>query len=125
MAGIVESTKSFIGESMLSFKLSKLERRKALVNITQATSIGLVYKVKDEVMFNTVKSLIKEISNEKRQVMALGFVDDFSIPDYCVAAFSGYYFNKKAALNSKTKRTQPHLHRLIHINSVVYLLALN
>lgn len=81
---------------MLSYKLSKLVRFKTLVNITQATSIGLVYKVEDEAMFNTVKLLIKEITTEKRQVMALGFVDDYSIPDFCVAAYSGYYFNKKA-----------------------------
>ena len=27
--------------------------------------------------------------------MALGFVDDLTIPDYCVVAYSGYYFNRK------------------------------
>jgi hypothetical protein len=47
-------------------------------------------------MFNSVKRLIKDLSNDKRQVLALGYVDDDTIPDYCVAAYSGYYFNRKA-----------------------------
>lgn len=60
-----------------------------------ARSLGLIYKVTDEALFNMVKKLIKDLSNDKRSIMALGFVDDLTIPDYCVAAFSGYYFNKK------------------------------
>jgi hypothetical protein len=67
-----------------------------VVNLLEARSIGLVYKVTDEQFFNAVKRLIKDLSNDKRQVLALGFVDDDTIPDYCVAAYSGYYFNRKA-----------------------------
>lgn len=96
MAGIITSAKTFAGETMLSYKISKTSRSKALVNLMEAKSIGLVYKVTDETLFNGVKKLIREYSNEKRQIMALGYVDDDSIPDYCVAAYSGYYFNNKA-----------------------------
>lgn len=96
MAGIITSTKTFVGESILSYKISKMSRSKALVNLMEAKSIGLIYKVTDESLFNGVKKLIKEHSNDKRQIMALGYVDADSIPDYCVAAYSGYYFNNKA-----------------------------
>lgn len=96
MAGIKTKIQEIAGEVVLQRRYSRLERDKAVVNLLEARTIGLVYKVTDERLFNAVKKLIKELSNDKRQVMALGFVDDITIPDYCVAAYSGYYFNRKA-----------------------------
>jgi hypothetical protein len=95
MAGIVAQTKQFVGESILGYRYARLQREKKVVNLMEAESIGLVYKVTNEGLFTAVKKLIKDLTTEKRQVMALGFVDDLSIPDYCVAAYSGYYFNRK------------------------------
>lgn len=96
MAGIKSKIQEITGEIVLSRRYSQITRDKAVVNLLEAKSIGLVYKVTDEKLFNAVKRLIKDLTNDKRQVMALGFVDDDTIPDYCVAAFSGYYFNRKA-----------------------------
>ena len=96
MARILKTIQDVTGEVLLLRKYAKQKRAKTLVNLLDARSIGLVYKVKDEKQFNEVKKLIKELTSEKRQVMALGFVDDLAIPDYCVAAYSGYYFNRKA-----------------------------
>lgn len=96
MASIISSSRTFIGETILSYRISKSSRDRVLVNLMEAKTIGLVYKVTDEQLFNRVKKLIKELTNEKRQVMALGYVDDQVIPDFCVAAYSGYYFNNKA-----------------------------
>jgi len=95
MAGILSTTQQFIGETVLNHKFSKLRRDKKVVNLLEAQTIGLVYKVNDEKLFNAVKRLIKDLTSDKRQVMALGFVDDITIPDYCVVAYSGYYFNRK------------------------------
>jgi len=96
MAGIISSAQKIVGETVLSNKFSKLRRDKGVVNLLEARSIGLVYKVTDEKLFNTTKKLIKDLTSDERQVMAIGFVDDLVIPDFCVAAYSGYYFNRKA-----------------------------
>lgn len=96
MAAILKTIKDIAGEVVLHRKYAQLKREKTLVNLLEAQSIGLVYKVTDEKQFRDVKRLIKELTSDKRQVMALGFVDDITIPDYCVAAYSGYYFNRKA-----------------------------
>lgn len=96
MAGILQTIQQLAGEVVLHRKYARQKRIKTLVNLLDARTIGLVYKVKDEKQFNEVKKLIKELTHEKRQVMALGFVDEMTIPDYCVAAYSGYYFNRKA-----------------------------
>lgn len=96
MAGLITKIQELTGEIVLSSRYARMKRDKTLVNLLEARSVGLVYKVTDESVFNAVKKLIKELTNDKRQVMALGFVDDVTIPDYCVAAYSGYYFNRKA-----------------------------
>ncbi len=96
MAGIISKIKALTGEVILARKTSRLIRNRGVVNLLEARSIGLIYKVTDEQLFDTVKRLIKDLSNDKRQVLALGYVDDDVIPDYCVAAYSGYYFNRKA-----------------------------
>ena len=96
MAGIKTKIQEIAGEVVLQRKAAGMKREKTVVNLLEARSVGLVYKVTDERLFNAVKRLIKELTNDKRQVMALGFVDDDTIPDYCVAAYSGYYFNRKA-----------------------------
>ena len=113
MAGLIAKIKEFTGEVVLIRRYSRLRRDKAVVNLLEAKSIGLVYKVSDERLFNAVKRLIKELSNDKRQVMALGFVDDITIPDYCVAAYSGYYFNRKA-LNWYKAPKSDYIHAFIN-----------
>jgi len=87
--------KQTVGNFVLDRNISRLERDKKLINISDARNVGIVYLVSNQGMFNKVKLLIRKLNSPYRQVMALGFVNRDSIPDYCVAANSGYYFNKK------------------------------
>jgi hypothetical protein len=87
--------KQTVGNFLLNKNLSRLERDKKLVSFSDARNIGIVYLVSNQGVFNKVKLLIRKLNSPYRQVMALGFVNRDSIPDYCVAANSGYYFDKK------------------------------
>ena len=87
--------KQTIGNFVLDRNISRLERDKKLTNLSDSRTIGIVYLVSNQTVFNKVKLLIRKLNSPYRQVMALGYVDRDSIPDYCVAANSGYYFDRK------------------------------
>ncbi len=92
---ILSGIKQTVGNFILNRNISRLERDKKLVSFSDARNVGIVYLVSNQGIFNKVKLLIRKLNSPYRQVMALGFVDRDSIPDYCVAANSGYYFDKK------------------------------
>ncbi len=92
---ILSGIKQTVGNLILNRNISRLERDKKFVSFSDARNVGIVYLVSNQGIFNKVKLLIRKLNSPYRQVMALGFVDRDSIPDYCVAANSGYYFDKK------------------------------
>ncbi len=93
MAGIIEKIKRKVANYVLNKKLSRLSRDKKLVNLHNARTIGILYNVNSQTTFQIVKTLVKELTSRQRQVMAIGFVNRKSIPNYCIAANSGYHFN--------------------------------
>ncbi len=95
MGGFIDKIKWSFANYVLKKKLRQLSREKKLVNLHQATSIGILYNVTSQTTFQVVKNLVKELTTRQRQVMAVGFVNRKSIPNYCIAANSGYHFNLK------------------------------
>jgi hypothetical protein len=93
MAGFIENIKRSVANYVLNKKLGKLTREKRLVNLHNARTIGILYNVSSQTTFQIVKTLVKELTTRQRQIMALGFVNRKSIPNYCIAANSGYHFN--------------------------------
>jgi len=93
MAGVIESIKRSVANYTLKKKLGKLKRTKKCINLHQAVNIGILYNVTSQTTFQIVKTLVKDLTTRQRQVMALGFVNRKSIPNYCIAANSGYHFN--------------------------------
>ena len=92
--GIFSNIKLSLARFILKNKLKNRKRRKQVVNLDEAKTIGIVYLVSSERTFKIVKELIKTLSGPRRQVLTIGYVDRKEIPSYCVAANSGYYFNK-------------------------------
>jgi hypothetical protein len=95
MSGIVSKIKISIAEAQLSKKLRKLNRSKKFVHLSEAKTIGIIYNLTDEGMFRKVKELANELSVRQRQVLTVGFVNRKTIPNYCVAADSGYFLNQR------------------------------
>jgi hypothetical protein len=94
MGSFISNIKGAAGKFVLKKRLSHFKREKRLINLHSAKTIGIVYTVTGEDVFNTVKKLVKELTSRQRQVMALGFVNRKSIPNYCIAANSGYHFSQ-------------------------------
>lgn len=95
MSSVVTNMKESVGKFLFKNRLKQLRRRKQLVNLNQAKTICIAYNVTSQAAFRTVKTMVKELTTKQRQVMALGFINRKSIPNYCVAANSGYYFNQR------------------------------
>jgi hypothetical protein len=95
MAGIIEQIKSKIANFILQKKFKSNYRRREMVNLSLAENMGIVCKIRNESEFKKLNALVKEMSNNKRKVLLLGFVDEPSIPDYCVVAGPGYYFSQQ------------------------------
>jgi len=87
--------KQTVGNFVLNRNTSGLERDKKLVNLSEARHVGIVYLVSNQSVFNKVKILIRKLNSPYRQVIALGFVNGDAIPDYCITANTGYYFDNK------------------------------
>jgi len=96
MNEIINKFRFTIGNFLLNRKLKKNKRERNVVNLDEAKSIALLYNVTDEKRFGVIKKVSQQLSNANRQVMILGYIDDKNIPNYCVAANAGYYFNRKS-----------------------------
>lgn len=92
MAAFTDQIKSQIRKFLLNRDFKKSNRKRKLVNINLAEDLGIIYHVKDEGQFKRMNALVKELTTKRRKVMLVGFVNDRSIPDYCVVAGPGYYF---------------------------------
>lgn len=95
MGSVVLNMKESVGRFLFNNRLKQLSRNKQLVNLNEARTICITYNVTSQEVFRTIKTIVKELTTKQRQVMALGFINRKSIPNYCVAANSGYYFNQR------------------------------
>jgi hypothetical protein len=95
MADIFSGLKTKVGNFVLQHRQKKVVRNKRLVNLDEAKTICIVYKVNTQKDFNLVKDLTRGLNTGKKNVLALGFVDRKKIPNYCVAANAGYYYTPK------------------------------
>jgi hypothetical protein len=95
MANFLPGLKKRTGYYVLRRRQKNVIRNKRLVNLDEAKSICIVYKVNTQYDFNLIKDLTRVLTAEKKNVMALGFVDREDIPNYCIAANAGYYFTRK------------------------------
>ena len=85
-----------LGNFLLNRKIGKSTRKKQVINLEEAKSVVIIYNVTGEERFNIIKKTAKALSNSNRQVMILGYIHGHTIPDYCVAANAGYFFNRKS-----------------------------
>lgn len=86
--------KKQIGNYKFRQNLKKVARKKHMVNLQDARSIAIIYLVQDEKIFRMIKNIQKNLSENKREVMVVGYIDRPDIPTYCIVPDSGYYFNQ-------------------------------
>lgn len=90
------------------------KRRVKLCNFDQATSVGIIYKEKNESFYILVKQYVKHLKAEHgiREVLALAYVDDKQIPFWQVQKLEFEYFSK-SDLDWRLKPTSREVDRFL------------
>jgi len=91
---IIEKLKNKIGFYYLRKESLKYRKNKQTVNINDAKSIGIIYKVTDENLNKEVVGFIKLLQNKNIDVYGLGFVDYKNIPHYCYPSLKHIFISK-------------------------------
>lgn len=90
-----ERTKARWGERILNAKLSETRRKVVACNINQATSIGILFNATEQVSFEIVKELVKNLSAKNREIEVLGYVDTKQLIDHYLYRKGFDFFTRK------------------------------
>ncbi len=69
------------GSYLLKRKIRKLSRKKQFINMVDAQTVGIVFKLSDDAVFRAVNDYLKELTAEGKQVFVIGYIDAREIPD--------------------------------------------
>lgn len=76
LKGIREKT----GRLILKQKILRSSRIKEFINLEDATSIGVIFHQADYKMFESIQKFLKNLSDDGKQIFAIGFVEMKEIP---------------------------------------------
>lgn len=90
-----ERTKASWGERIINAKLRSTDRRVVACNINQAASIGILFNATEQVSFDIVKELVKNLSNKNKSIEVLGYVDTKQLIDHYLYRKGFDFFTRK------------------------------
>jgi hypothetical protein len=91
----IENTKARWGERILNSKLNTSERKTVACNINEALNIGILFNATEQVSFEIVKELVKNLSNKKNNIEVLGYVDTKQLIDHYLYRKGFDFFTRK------------------------------
>lgn len=83
------------GENVLIKKIKQQKRTIQSCNIDNAQSIGILFNATHSVSFEIIKNLVKDLSEKKRTIMVLGFVDSKQLIDHYLYRKGFEFFTRK------------------------------
>jgi hypothetical protein len=95
MMNIIERTKARWGEKILHARLNSLNRCAEVCNIRNAKSIGILFNATQQVSFEIVKELVKDLSTKNNTIDVLGFVDTKQLIDHYLYRKGFDFFTRK------------------------------
>ncbi len=98
MVKLLGNTKAYIGQKVLERKLRGSTRIPVVCNINNAKKIGIIYNATHLVSFEIIRNFVKDLSQKKISVTALGYVNSKKLIDHYLYR-KGFYFFTKSNLN--------------------------
>lgn len=102
-----------IGNYYFRKDLSIAKREKVITNLPKSKNIGVVYSVGSEKQYLQICDFIKSIQDDRKEVKAIGFINDKLIPHYCYPKIAYDYFTTKN-LNWYLKPSNGFVNDFIH-----------
>lgn len=84
-----------VGRFLLEREVKSLRRRKRFHNMDTAKSIGLVYEYKNEEEFLIIERLIKKLTEKKKSVKALVYINNPKLLEYIPQKLTVDYIRPK------------------------------
>ena len=78
-----------------SLKHQKVYREKVIVSLEQTHTIGMLCQISDEDSYKDVYNLFSKLHSPKRVVKLMGYIDEKTVPFFCLPQLSADYFCKK------------------------------
>src|SRR6185436_6813819 len=76
-------------------EVKSLKRKPEVVGFSEAKKIGLLYDATDQYSFEVVKAYVKNVRNQQKDILALGYVDKKELPQNQFAQFGIDFFTRK------------------------------
>ena len=72
-----------------------MQRKKITTNLAKAKYIGILYVVGDEKQYQQICDFVKSLQDDRKEVKAIGFINNKNIPHYCYPKIAYDYFTVK------------------------------
>ena len=78
-------------------EFNMIKRKGKVVNLSEARSVTLLYRVDDEKKYEVVKNYVKYLKEEEgiKKIIAIGYVDAKILPDYLKPRLEFEFFSNK------------------------------
>ncbi len=91
----IENTKAYFGRRAIRSYLRKNKRQVKACSIYQAKSIGVLFNATHQVSFDIVKEMAKNLSDRKKKIEVLGYVDSKNLIDHYLYRKGFDFFTQK------------------------------
>jgi hypothetical protein len=114
MGNFLNNTKGYIGQRILERKLRDRNRTLEVCNINDAKKIGIIFNATHLISFEIIRNFVKELSQKKISVNALGYVHSKKLIDHYLYR-KGFNFFTKSNLNWFNKPVTDTVEEFINI----------
>ncbi|MBE0639059.1 MAG: hypothetical protein IH598_11115 [Bacteroidales bacterium] len=87
--------RSYIIRFLIQRELKTFTRTKKVVNLAQASSIGIIFSLESEEEYQYINSISSKLIQAGKDVKIIGFIPDKVIPNYYLAKLKMDIFTKK------------------------------
>lgn len=92
---MIENTRAFLGRRAIRLELKNKRRQCVSCNIHTAKTIGILFDATQQISFEIVKELVKDLGKNKTKVEVLGFVDSKHLIDHYLYRKGFNFFTQK------------------------------
>lgn len=89
------SFKRRVAEWIIKWKQRGMQRDRKLVPFEEVKKIGLLFGIVSKEEFGMIQDLSQYLISKGKEVISIGYYPGKDLPDYCIAAKSGYCFNQR------------------------------